>query len=441
MKDSRVVWREGLFIRPQHFQQSDKNFDYEIMSRTVQMHSNNLGFYNLEIDEHLLNSGKFVLNKASGVMQDGTMFNLSEDGTLVLDIKTKDIGKTVYLSLPIYTNGSDEIYFEDQKNIQTRFKAKTYKDIPNINSGESSSCDLIFAKYNFKLSLEEDNSAFVSLPICRVADVSIGGVISLDKDFSSIFLYIKSSKIVFSMLKELMNTISFRAEKIMEKLSDTIMKTTEIGDYLLLQLLNKTEAKINFLMTQDRVHPDRVFYELSAFASELVVFMRKSKRLTNLVVYEHTNQYKSFKDIFDEIKSMLTTVIEQNSISLPINKVKYGIHIIPLENKELLENSTFIFSVTSDISSTKVRELLETSLKFGTVETIRNLVNYHLVGYKLKSLANAPKEIPYKVNHLYFKLELTNENLEEIRKTAGLAFHLSTEIPNIEFGMWAIKNN
>src|SRR5574344_2848234 len=118
MKDSRVVWREGLFIRPQHFQQSDKNLDYEIMSRTVQMQSNNLGFYNLEIDEHLLNSGKFVLNKASGVMQDGTMFNLSEDGTLVLDIKTKDIGKTVYLSLPIYTNGSDEIYFEDQKNIQ-----------------------------------------------------------------------------------------------------------------------------------------------------------------------------------------------------------------------------------------------------------------------------------------------------------------------------------
>lgn len=54
--------------------------------------------------------------------------------------------------------------------------------------------------------------------------------------------------------------------------------------------------------------------------------------------------------------------------------------------------------------------MLTTGLKIGTIETIKNLVNFHLVGFKLKSLTTAPKEIPYKTNHLYFKIELTNEN-------------------------------
>lgn len=442
MENNRVVWREGLFIRPQHFQQNDRHFDFEIMNRTKSLISNNWGFFQLELDEYLLNSGKIVIKRASGVFKDGTVFDINGlNNSLVFDIKANHIGKILYLSLPIYIDSNDEIHFEEQKNLQTRFRARTASNIPNINSGETSSCDLLLASYNFKLSFEEENEAYVTLPICKISDVTISGSISLDKEFAPIYLYFNYSDLLSSQVKELVSTIVFRAEKLSEKITDSLMKTTEIGDYLLLQLLNKTESQLNFLLTQDKIHPDKIFYVLISFASELSVFMKKEKRLANQINYKHEEQYESFQNILKEIKSMLTTVLEQNSISLPINKVKYGIHISQINNRELFDNSTFIFSVSSDISSVKLRELLDVSLKFGTVETIRNLVNFHLVGYKLKPLSNAPKEIPYKVNHLYFKLELTQENLEELKKSSGFAFHLSTEIPNIEFSLWAIKNN
>lgn len=440
MENNRVVWREGLFVRPQHFQQNDRHFDFEIMNRTKSLHSNNWGFFNLELDEHLLNSGKVVLKKASGVFKDGTVFDINaRKNSLVVDINTNHIGKILYLSLPIYIENNDEVHFEEQKNLQTRFRAKTVGSVPNINSGESSSCELLLANYNFKLSFEEENEAYVTLAICKISDVTISGGISLDKDFSPIFLYFNFSDILFSQIKDIMSTIIFRAEKLADKIIDSVMKTTEIGDYLLLQLLNKVESQLNFLLTQDKIHPDRIFFVLTSFVSELAVFMKKEKRLSSQISYNHEEQFESFQNIFRELKSMLTTVIEQNSVLLPINKVKYGIHIAQINDRELINNSIFIFSVSSDISSSKIREFLDVSLKFGTVETIRNLVNFHLVGYKLKPLSNAPKEIPYKVNHLYFKLELNDENLEELKKSAGFAFHLSTEIPNIEFSLWAIK--
>lgn len=441
--ENRVVWREGLFIRPQHFQQNDRYYNFELMDRTIKSRSNNWGFFNLQINEHLLNTGKIILEKASGILPDGTLFNIdSKDTSLVLEIKPSYINKIVYLVLPIYIKNSDEIHFDEQKNLLTRYKSKVISNMPNINSGETSSSDILVAEYNFRLVLDDEiNDGYVKLPICKIADISSNGILSLDNDFSTLYLYFNSSKILISQVKELVGMITFRAEKLAEKMNDSVMQATEIGDYLMLQLLNKVESKFHFLLTQEKIHPDEVYFNLVALAGELAVFMKKEKRLKNQITYIHNEQFSSFKKIIDELKQMLTMVLEQNSISLSIEKRKYGIYIAPIKHRDIINNSFFIFSVSANLSPEKIKEVLISGLKFGTVETIKNLVNYHLIGFKIKPLSTPPKEIPYRVNHLYFKLELTEENIDELNKSAGFAFHLSTEIPNISYSLWAIKNN
>ncbi len=41
---NKVVWREGLFIRPQHFQQNDRYINYELMTRTMNSRPNNWAY-------------------------------------------------------------------------------------------------------------------------------------------------------------------------------------------------------------------------------------------------------------------------------------------------------------------------------------------------------------------------------------------------------------
>lgn len=439
----KIIWREGLFIRPQHFQQNDRYFNFEMMSRTSKSRSNNWGFFDLQLNEYLFNTGKILLEKASGIFPDGTIFNIdSEETNLVLDINPSQMNKIVYLALPIVVKNSDEVYFDEEKNLITRYKSKVISNMPNTNSGEISSSDILVAEYNFRLVFDDEiNDGYVKLPICKIADVSANGALSLDNDFSSIYLHFNSARNLNSQLKELSGMITFRAEKLAEKVSNSIMQSTEIGDYLTLQLLNKVESRLHFLLTQEKIHPDEIYLCLASFVAELAVFMRQEKRLKNQITYIHNEQYISFKKIISEIKSMLTMVLEQNSISLSIEKRKYGIYIAPINDREIINNSFFIFAVSSDVSPEKLKEILVSSLKFGTVETIKNLVNYHLIGFKIKSLSNPPKEIPFRINHLYFKLELTSENIKELNKSAGFAFHLSTEVPNASYSLWAIKNN
>jgi type VI secretion system protein ImpJ len=62
----KVVWQEGMLLRPQHFQQNDRYYDYQLKTRTQKLDSYAWGFFELEIDRQFLNMGKLVVSKASG---------------------------------------------------------------------------------------------------------------------------------------------------------------------------------------------------------------------------------------------------------------------------------------------------------------------------------------------------------------------------------------
>jgi type VI secretion system protein ImpJ len=440
---NKVVWREGLFIRPQHFQQNDRYYNYELMSRSSNSRANSWGLFDLNIDENLLNTGTISIKNVSGILLDGTLFKINtKNQLLTLNIKSTDNSKIIYLALPLFIQDSDDVHFEDQKNLLTRYVAKVLNDVPNTNSGESSNSDILIAQQNFKLITQDElNDSFINIEIAKIGNIANSGAVSLDEDFVPTYLHFNNSIKLVSKIKELLSTITYRATVIAGNISDSRLQSTELGNYLLLQLLNKAESRLHYFLTQDKIHPDEVFLELVTLSAELAVFMKKERRITSQITYNHFEQFSSFTKILEELKTMLTMVLEQNSIALNVEKRKYGIYIAPIKDKQIVNNSTFIFAVSADISASKIKELLVSSLKLGTIETIKNLVNYHLVGFKIRTLASPPKEIPYKVNYLYFSIELSEENKKELLKSSGFAFYLSDDVPNIKYTIWAIKNN
>src|SRR5690554_8121348 len=72
----KVIWSEGLFLRPQHLQQQDRYFDYQIRRRIQLLEPYGWGFQVLELDENLLQLGKVALTRAAGSLSDGTMVRL-----------------------------------------------------------------------------------------------------------------------------------------------------------------------------------------------------------------------------------------------------------------------------------------------------------------------------------------------------------------------------
>lgn len=70
--DNKVVWGEGLFLQPQHFQQQDRYFDRLVRDSTMGLRPFAWGLTELSLDNDLLTLGKFAVRSAAGILPDGT---------------------------------------------------------------------------------------------------------------------------------------------------------------------------------------------------------------------------------------------------------------------------------------------------------------------------------------------------------------------------------
>ena len=81
---SKVFWSEGLFLRPHHLQQNDRYIEHLLEKRVRYTTPYPWGFAQLEIDKDLTEQSKFAVRNASGVMPDGTPFDVPGDSCLGL---------------------------------------------------------------------------------------------------------------------------------------------------------------------------------------------------------------------------------------------------------------------------------------------------------------------------------------------------------------------
>ena len=133
----KVVWQEGMLLRPQHFQQNDRYYDYQLKTRTQKLDSYAWGFFELEIDRQFLNMGKLVVSKASGILPDGTLFDIgAEREPLALDVPPNTGNTPVYLALPLVTGNHIESRRPEQQDVLARFVAFD-EEVTDSNAGDS----------------------------------------------------------------------------------------------------------------------------------------------------------------------------------------------------------------------------------------------------------------------------------------------------------------
>ena len=64
MSTDKTVWKEGMLLRPQHFQQNDRYYEHQLNMRTRLSSPYSSGFFNLEMDTSYLKLTKVVVRLA-----------------------------------------------------------------------------------------------------------------------------------------------------------------------------------------------------------------------------------------------------------------------------------------------------------------------------------------------------------------------------------------
>ncbi len=443
MSIHKVIWQEGMLLRPQHLQQNDRYFEDRIKTQTRLLQRNAWGFFELMIDPQYFKMSKLVVTQASGVLPDGSFFDLGKNRKpLMLDIPADSANVSVYLALPLLTGNNIEARRDEHVDVLARYV--TYEtEIFDSNAGSDSAAKVSCAKPDLRLLTGEQlaDQPYVKLKLCELMDITTNGGITLNSDFSPTVLYAHASEYLASCLNEVIALLAHRGGKIADRIQASGRGgAAEVGDFMMLQLINRTELVLRHLRSQPQLHPEELYSVLLEMLGELATFASDLKRPQLETFYEHCEQGRSLRLLMTPIRQMLSMVLEQHAVELPLQERQYDIFVATLTDRSMLGAATFVLAASASCDSEELRMRLPAHLKIAPVESIRNLVNLHLPGIRVKPLPVAPRQIPYHANKTYFILELHSRELAQLEGSGGFAFHVSGEFADLKLNFWAIRS-
>lgn len=438
----KVVWSEGMFLRPQHFQQQERYLDFLVQTRAYAAQPLFWGFSELTLDTDMLSLGKIGLITAQGLFPDGTPFKLPQDDEqpAALEISKEMKDTVVYLSLPLRRRTGSEVTFGEVDSPMARYFAQV-QEVADVNDVAAQPAEVQLGQTRLSLRAAPDvTEGWVTLPVAHVVERRTDGSLLLDSLFIPTVVNNSEISNLFGFCRELHGLLKQRGAALEERLTQPGRGGVgEVGDFLMLQFINRWVGVVEHWVRVRTIHPERLFDELLKMSGEVATFTREQRRPAETPAYDHDNLRKCFPPLMLEIRRSLSSVLEQNAIQIELQERQYGVRVAMIPSVELLSSCDFVLAVHSKISVEFLRAHFPTQTKMGPVERIRDLVNLHLPGVALRSLPVAPREIPYNAGYSYFELDTNHDLWRQLNSSGGLAMHISGDFPELQLEFWAIR--
>jgi type VI secretion system protein ImpJ len=447
--NNKVVWSEGMFLRPQHFQQFDRYVERLVRGRVEAISPHSWGIAGLAINRELLAVGKFAVTSCHGILEDGTPFSIPDDADHPppLDLPENTRNCIVYLALPVRQSGSSEVALGgsvEDRDTTLRFRAGEAQ-VPDAIAGNETEAPIQIGKLRFRYLLDtSERAGYVCLGLARIVEIRADKNVVLDERYVAASLHCAAQPPLLGFLAELQGLLHHRGEELAGRMGSLGGKGSgEIQDFLLLQLINRYEPLLaHFHAGAASLHPERLFAEAVMIAGELATFTKQQRRATEFPNYNHADLQPCFAAVTADLRQSLSAVLDPNAVPIALQEKAFGIRVAVVLDRSLFSNATFVLIVKANVPADVIRRTFPTQVKLGPVEVISKLVNAALPGIDLAPLPVAPRQLPYQGAATYFELNRANPFWNQMQQPGGsgaLAIHIPDNYPGLELELWAIK--
>ncbi|HRD68360.1 MAG TPA: type VI secretion system baseplate subunit TssK [Candidatus Competibacter sp.] len=445
---SKVVWSEGMFLRPQHFQQQDRYLEAFVRQSCGHLRPYGWGVTELVLDREALALGKIAITFAKGSLPDGTPFSIPDHdpppSPLDVDANVRDA--RVMLALPMRRTGMADVERGDQQDTAARYRAVASEVRDNNVDTANNSAFVETGEPRLRLFLDtKDFGEYTCIGIARILEKRPDQKVVLDEQYLPPCLDCRGVPALNGFVTEVLGLLHQRGDALADRVvgaGTARGASLDIAQFLRLQAVNRFEPLFAHLAAMQGLHPE-AFYQIALqVAGEMVTFTDKAKRRPPMFpAYDHDDLRKTFDPLMRELRRSLSLEEVDAAIQIPLEERQYGIRvgIITDREKPLLTKANFILAIRADMAADLLRSRFPPQLKIGPVEMIAKLINHHLPGIGVSALPVAPREIPYRADFIYFRLDRSSEFWKQLLNSGGFAFFVGGEFPGLEMVFWAIK--
>ncbi|SHH01424.1 type VI secretion system baseplate subunit TssK [Marivita hallyeonensis] len=443
--ENKVLWTEGLFLQPHHFQQADRYTESLVAGLARRTTPYAWGFDALEIDEEALKVGKFAIKSCAGLTQDGVTFRVpqAEDHPPSLEVPENVKDCVVLLTVPQRRQGATEVDLTNVDHSASRLRPAEV-EITDTMGADKKPVPIGVGKLRLQFALEVDDLAdLLAIPIAKIIEVRPDKEILLDRAFIPSCVDIRAAPALAGFVSELEGLLSHRMQALAGRLSESgpARGTADISDFLLLIAVNKALPLFRHFASIENLHPELAYRACVGLAGELASFMADNKEAPQFPPYKHDNLPATFTPVIRILRQYLSAVLEQSAVLIALEERKYGISVGVIADRKLLSTAGFVLAVKADVPAEDVRRHFAGQSKIGPVEEIRQLVNSALPGITLRPLPVAPRQVPFQAGTVYFELDADSPSWGKMTTSGGIAVHVSGQYPGLKMELWAIRNS
>ena len=385
---SPVVWSQGMFLQPHHFQQEARYVERLVDARARCHSPHALGFRRTGARRRAARArpGRHRTRERRAARRHAVRDSAARRAAAPLEIAADLKNEIIYLALPLAREGVTEVDFGGWRPTDLCRLEAVEENVRDHTSASDEAASIQTGRLTLRLlRAKEASDAYALLGVAQVVERRSDQQVLVDRSYIPPQTSLAATDPLVAGTRLLHGLIAQRAQALAGRIGQLSHGVSELADFLMLQLLNRAEPLFRQHAEAPQIHPFTLHADCLQLAGELATLTSTARRPPEFPLYRHDDLRGCFMPLFDELRKMLSVVLEQNAVQIPLVDRTHGVRTAVVADLELARHAVFVLAVHAQLPPEQLRPRFMAQTKLGPVDRIRDLVNLQLPGIGLQS--------------------------------------------------------
>ena len=407
-----VLWREGMFLCPQHLQAFSREVAARISQRSSAGSPGSYGLILLELNEESLARDVFEIRRAEVVFTDGTLAVFPDNAGVeqrgfAEHFKAAEL--MVYLGIPAARANVPQI--DESNGRVARYRVETR--LTYDENLRDASVELEFRHLQGRIFFgDEDRSGFEALPVAKIVRRGQPEAVScLSESYMPPLLACGASPVLMRGLKEISDSARAHARDLATHVPATAAlssaaKGADLAGFVKLQAVNRCVANLEQVARLPRLHPFDTFMWLVQCVGNLAVF-GADRNVPNIPIYDHDKPSESFVFTLEAIRKLLAA-----DVAVPYDRAPFepdpmrdGFFECHIPDDWARFHPAYFLGIEMAKSAEEAEQLVASGVKLLSRDHLERVLRGVIPGIGLKHTRNPPLAFPKRPDLHFFKVE------------------------------------
>lgn len=447
LHSSKVLWGEGLFLRPQHFQRQDAYHEWRVAESMRTLHPYAWGVRKCRIDNDALASGVLRFLELQIVLPDGEMYSAPGEDELPdpVSLGMLPAGPAEFVFhaavAPMRMSGSNSARADAPSDTSMRFRQTPQAAADWFTA--AASAELVLLKRVVRILAEhEPRDHVVALPVIRLRRLAAGGF-QLDGRFVPPCVSLQAAPALTRMLRRLIEILQAKVDALYgfhrEPSKHVIeFRSGDVASFWLLHTASSGCAALSHYQHNPALHPERLFERMLELAGALMTFS-KSVTLAELPPYSHEAPGPAFAKLDAVLRELLETVISTRYFAVALTETRPSFHVGRLDSGQIGSQSTLVLGVSAALPAAELVDAVPMRFKIGGPDDVDKLVLSAMAGVRLVHAPQVPAAIPVRAGNCYFQLEPRGPLYERMLQSQSVTIYVPSGMEDVRLELFALN--